>query len=642
MDGKLGRSIRSKILLAYGAIVLIIVLLTVWSIYNFARLRLALTNVLKENYLSVVAAESMVAALERQDSGVLLYVAGERDIGHSIVSQSQPTFLVWYARAVDNITIPGEKDILVNINEEYKRYSEGYLMLREVLASQGQDAARAYYLKEMLPTFTRIRELCANLQAINQEYMMSGERLAAREARRAEISVAVFSGMAMVLALVFGAWTVTSVVGPIKRFKELISDIAEGRLDEDVPVTRDDEIGALALEFRRMVEALKARDMKTIQEFSKERTKLAGVVNGMSDGIVVTDAGFAIELVNPVAEAIIGVDEEQAVGRHILEVLDDEEVFEAIKSAAEGRKGHTRRTVIEVTSKRQGREQRAYYSVHAAPIREKGGALAGVVVVFSDVTRYKEVDELKSKFVSTVSHEFRTPLTSITMSVGLLLEDERIAGDEKTKELLDIIKEDAERLTKLVNQLLDLSRIEAGKIELRKIPVKVKELFEEAVKPLLGQLAVQDVGLEYDVDESLMVRVDPDKIVWVISNLVGNALRYSPRGSIIRVGAKADDGNVRVYVADEGPGIPKEYHEKIFQRFVQVKTSGVTGVRGGAGLGLAIAREIVEAHDGVIWVESEPGRGATFIFTVPRYVRETGLADGFEPVGEAEDDADER
>ncbi|HHW18949.1 MAG TPA: PAS domain S-box protein [Firmicutes bacterium] len=618
------KSIKSKIISGYGILVVVLVLVAVWSILNFWRLRSVFNTVLVENYRSVVAAESMVAALERQDSGVLLYLLGERDLGSRIIGQSQADFLAWYGRAIDNITVPGEKDVLASINAEYKKYSDGYLLLRDMVVSSDRDQARRFYLENMLPVFTTIRELCGKLQSLNQDNMIRANRISGQEATRAIISVSVFTFLAVVAAAVSGAHVVSSVLRPILRLKENIRGITQGRLDDTIIVESGDEIGQLAEEFSRMVRSLKERDEETVERFKSQRAKLEAIVNSMNDAVLVVDADFRVDMVNPVAEGIIGMHDDEAKGKHFLEVLDDPDVFSAIKSAVLGKRpredGQVRGevAVFELRRKTRDQEQRRYYSVHSSPIRAKDGSLKGAVIVFSDITHYKEVDELKSQFVSTVSHEFRTPLTSIMMSVGLLLELDELKKDPKVRQLLEIMKDDAERLTRMVNELLDLSRIQAGKIEVRRVPILLRELIDEALRPFHQQFKTQEVNLVVDVEENIKVSADPDKIVWVISNLVGNALRYTPRSGTVTVGARKSDGEVRVFVSDTGAGIPKAYQKKIFERFVQVKNGKMGELRGGAGLGLAISREIVEAHGGKIWVESEPGKGSTFIFTLSR------------------------
>lgn len=617
-------SLRSKSLWGFAVLIAVLIFVAVLSTFFFWKLRSTFDRVLVENYRSVVAAESMVAALERQDSGVLLYVSGERELGASIIEASNSDFMIWYARALDNITIPGEREVLGDIREEYAKYTSGYLTLRDVVASSGADQARRFYIDNMLPVFNRLRNLCAELQKMNHDNMIKANEIAGAEAKRAILSVTVFTLAAVVVSAAFATRSLAAIFDPISRLKENIRRIARGHLDEEIEVKTADEIGELAREFSAMMRSIKERDAESIRRIESEKAKLEGMIDSLTDGVILLDSAFIVEMMNPVAEEITGVREERAAGKHFLEVLNDPGLFSMIRSSMSpktpdsppGKTGTSEGYIFEVPGKENGK--RFYYAVHAAPIRTKQGHFAGTAVIFNDVTRYKEIDDLKSHLVSTVSHEFRTPLTSITMSVGLLLELDSLKADPRAQELLEIIKDDAERLTRIVSDLLDLSRVQAGKIELRKVPIRAREIIDESAKPLLAQFNAKKIHFVIDVEEDFTVRADPDKIVWVISNLLGNALRYTPEQGTIVVGARQDDDQVRFFVSDTGVGIPPEYHKRIFERFVQVREGRVSGPRGGAGLGLAISREIVEAHGGKIWVESEPGKGSTFIFTLPK------------------------
>jgi signal transduction histidine kinase len=233
-----------------------------------------------------------------------------------------------------------------------------------------------------------------------------------------------------------------------------------------------------------------------------------------------------------------------------------------------------------------------------------------------NITKLKEVDQIKSDFVSTVSHEFRTPLTSIIMGVGLLLDEVPGPINEEQKELVEAIEEDSERLKKLVSDLLDLSRMESGKIKMDIERNNIRDILNNAVKPFKRQLEEKDVDLEIKIRDNLSnVKADFNKISWVFTNLIGNALRYLPdekEGKII-IDAKETANKMLVSVADNGKGISEEYQQKIFEKFIQAKDNDN---KGGTGLGLAISKEIINAHGGEIWVNSKIGEGSTFYFTL--------------------------
>lgn len=246
-------------------------------------------------------------------------------------------------------------------------------------------------------------------------------------------------------------------------------------------------------------------------------------------------------------------------------------------------------------------------------MRGKTGSLLGVVLLLRDVTRLTELDRLKSEFVMIVSHELRTPLTSIGMSIKLLLEKAMVKLNEKEQQLLSAADEDLQRLKTLVNNLLDLSKIEAGKMEMEFESVSVLTLCENVTKFLKNQVDSKGVDLTLTLPSNLpKVRADANKITWVLTNLLSNSLRYTDRGGQIRLSAEQLGPYVHLSVSDNGAGIPYEEQSKIFDKFVQIKSEKTLG---GSGLGLTICKEIVHAHGGTIWVDSTPGKGSTFTFT---------------------------
>jgi NtrC-family two-component system sensor histidine kinase KinB len=237
------------------------------------------------------------------------------------------------------------------------------------------------------------------------------------------------------------------------------------------------------------------------------------------------------------------------------------------------------------------------------------------VLLFRDVTRLAELDRLKSEFVMTASHELRTPLTSIGMSIDLLLEGATKKLNEKEQQLLLAAHEDLQRLKVFVNNLLDLSKIEAGKMEMELSSIPIRVLFEKVVTVFKNQSEEKAVDLSFSAPDAVPnVKADDTKITWVLTNLISNALRYTPSGGHIKLSAESFGPSVQISVSDDGPGIPYEYQSKIFDKFVQVKSDKAVG---GSGLGLAICREVVRAHGGTIWVDSVPGSGSTFTFTLP-------------------------
>jgi signal transduction histidine kinase len=262
-------------------------------------------------------------------------------------------------------------------------------------------------------------------------------------------------------------------------------------------------------------------------------------------------------------------------------------------------------------------ERTLYFRPRQTKIADEQGQVHGVVTLLQDVTRFKKLDQMKSDFMATVSHEFRTPLTSLNMSIDILLQGLLGGVSAQQGELLATAKADCERLTKLVKELLNLSRLESGRYQMKKEPVNMQDLVDDALKHLRVPFRLKEIAFETAIDSTLPdFPADREQLSWVITNLVSNALRYTPAGGKVTICAGRENGLIQVSVADSGRGIPAEALDSIFDKFVQVRQS-TESTPGSVGLGLAIAKEVVEAHGGKIWVTSEVGKGSTFVFTIP-------------------------
>jgi NtrC-family two-component system sensor histidine kinase KinB len=261
--------------------------------------------------------------------------------------------------------------------------------------------------------------------------------------------------------------------------------------------------------------------------------------------------------------------------------------------------------------------RQVYLRPRISEIPTPHGTRGGIVLILQDVSQYKELDKMKSDFMAAVSHEFRTPLTSINMSVDILRQ--RLLGPvtKEQEELLQSSKQDCERLTKLVRELLQLAKLESDAIELREDHIDVRKVIDSTVQPLRLPFKEKGVDLLLNISDHLPTLLgDEQQISWVISNLVNNALRYTNSGGSVEILARYDKESILIQVVDTGRGIAPEYLDKIFDKFTQVKQSS-DSTRGSVGLGLTIAKEIVEMYGGSIWVESTVNKGSIFSFRLP-------------------------
>jgi NtrC-family two-component system sensor histidine kinase KinB len=607
------QTFRKKILLGYGASLLLIIVVLSWAVFMILRLGRASGSILRENYQSIQAAENMIDAVERQDSATLLILLGYENQGVSEFRRNETIFLQWLGRAKDNITISGEKEIIVTLEKDYARYLSEIPNLQLLYRSDHTKAANVYH-EVILPLFRSIRDACIKLRDLNHETMYATSNRANKISVQAVVSISVIGGASVIIAIVFSLFLSHLISRPVTELKEAALQVAQGNYDVRVPVKGSDEFALLAKQFNLMVEKLKQFHDLNINKIIAEKRKSEAIIRSVNDGIVVVDDNFLITNLNPEAVKIFGVSPQDNRKRHILEFFQDEKLFHFLKEALASGNTPNLEEGEDILTIKTG-EMPRHYQVSITPMQTPSGVIPGAILLLRDITRLRELDRLKSEFIMTASHELRTPLTSINMAVNLLRESAGAKLSDQEQVLLEACHEDVQRLRALVNDLLDLSKIEAGKLELAFELVQPRFLGDQALSVIKAQADSKGIELTLRVPEDLPdVTADPHKIVWVLVNLLANAVRYTKAGGHIGLTGERVGNQVQLAVSDDGEGIPYDLQPRIFDKFVRGKPSDGEG---GSGLGLAICKEIVKAHRGVIWLDSTPGQGSTFTFTLP-------------------------
>ena len=583
------------------------------AIVLLLRLGRASDAILQENYLSTLAAENMINDIERQDSGLLLILLDFKDLGLKELHESEVNFLQWLGRAKDNITILGEKEVVEAIEKDYTLYLRDVSQLR-LIREADREGAVTLYQDTVLPRFRTIRDTCIKLRSLNHEVMYAASTQARRLAGQAVLFISLIGAAAIIVGVSFSLFLSRLISRPVTELKDAVSHLAQGDYAVHVPLRGGGELMLLAEAFNDMAEKLKRFHDMNIEQILAEKRKSEAIIRSVDDGLLVVDEKLLITNLNPKAAAIFDIPAEDALGKHILEVVRDDRVFVGLKAALESTQPRPFIEGEDVLTVPKGDEPQ-HFQMGVLPMRSRAGVIPGAVLVLRDITRLKELERLKSEFVMTASHELRTPLTSIGMSVGMLMESAAPKLTELEREFLEACSEEVNRLKALVSDLLDLARIEAGKMEVVFERVAPAFLSLQASSMMKSQAEAAGVGLAVDVPDDLPeVLADPNKIVWVLVNLLANAVRYTPSGGHVWLRGEIAGDWIHLKVQDNGPGVPREMQSRIFDKFVRLDQGDASG---GSGLGLAISKEIVRAHRGAIWLESEPGQGSTFTFSLP-------------------------
>jgi two-component system, NtrC family, sensor histidine kinase KinB len=602
---------RTRVLLAQAPLGIALILLAVLVVHTTGVLGAGAEAILKENYRSVLAAQRMANALEALDRAALFHLALQSPLDGAEIDQHIAKFTAELVVEEGNITEVGEQEAADTLRARWEAYRARFDALRTLPS----DAAAALYFSQLAPGFLDVRKATDDILDLNQDAMLRKSDAAREQAARTNTIMVVASLAAVLLGVFVSSLLTGRLLQPLARLRGAADRIGSGDFTARVAVAGRDELAQLATTFNGMADRLDRYRRSSLGELLLAQQSAQAAIDSLPDPVVVFDAEGEVLIVNRAGEALLGI----GLGTGSKAAL--EQVEPALRAVIEHARGHVLsgkgayvprgfEEAVRVPSSSDGDQ---YYLARATPVYGEESGITGATVILQDVTRLHRFDQLKNDLVATVAHEFRTPLTSLRMAIHLCLE--QLAGPltEKQSDLLYAARDDCERLQRIVDELLDLAKIQGGRMQLRRRRVAVRALIEEAADAQRPGAAERHVELTTEVAPALPeLEVDPDRLQLVFANLLSNAIRHSPAGALVRLRGAAVNGSVRFEVSDQGPGIPADQRQVIFEKFSQGAVAP-----GAAGLGLSIAREIVAAHGGAIGVDSEVGHGSTFWFTVP-------------------------
>ena len=436
------------------------------------------------------------------------------------------------------------------------------------------------------------------------------ERLAFPEITKLTRRILTFTIVSCVAVVIIALVVSQRIVTPIMRVARAARAMGQGDFNQKIPVTSSNEVGVLAQEFNSMRKHLESAVVK----LTEEEKKMSAIVNSLAEGLILVDGDNRVLHINPAAEFLLNVSVDQ-IGEDFAQIIRDVELTKVIKDS-QSQISQDKSAISEVNMGGDG-EQRVVRVV-ASPFLDENGFSLGTVYVFDDITREKEIDQMKSDFISLVSHELRTPLTSIIGFVSFILDGKTGPINEKQQNSLVRVHRQSKRLAALINDLLDVSRIESGRIQMNQEPIMLLEIANQRIEEIRPQADAKAIQLNFVCPESLpAILGDEARMGQAFTNLIGNAIKFTPDNGEVTVKLKVDGNLLHVEIIDTGPGIPVEERQKIFEKFYQ-RSDIHTRQKGGTGLGLSITKSIVEAHGGRLWVdEGDQGKGSNFQFALP-------------------------
>jgi signal transduction histidine kinase len=563
----MGMRLKTKLSLGLIFLFVMLVLFGVLGLFFINRLNNEGRLVLRNNHESLVYCNRMLQALEEIQSD------------RNAVSVFRDNLLKQEA----NITEVGEKEATDELTTSFNG-----------LLTNPADTSR----------YPEIRRSIYKIQDLNEMAIVRKSAAAQNTAERARDILTVIFTVLTLVAFTFIFNLPGIISGPIRSLSEGILEIAGKNYKKRIYLKQEDEFGDLANAFNIMAGKLDEYESSNLAKIKFEKSRIETIINQMRDGIIGLDEKRNILFLNAVAEKLLGLHEADILGKYAPDValrndlvrtlLRDDPDKKDLKIYADNKESYFSKDILNVTN---------------------NDAVIGQVIVLRNITPFHELNEAKTNFIATVSHELKTPLSSIKMSARLLADSRVGELNTEQQELIRSITDDADRLLKITGELLNMSQVETGNIQLKMQATKPAALVEQAIVAVHFQADQKQVQIRSTIAEDLpLIQVDLEKTSWVLINFLTNAIKYSPSPSEIEIAAFRNKDRVEFTVRDFGNGIDEKYLPRIFDRYFQVPG---THDRNGTGLGLAISKDFIEAQGGHIWVDSKLGEGSRFGFTFP-------------------------
>ncbi len=558
--------LKTKLTLSLGFLFLVILMFGILGIFYITRLSDDENNILKNNYETLIYNNNMLKALDELQQNKEAFVHFESNL----------------KKQEHNLTETGEKEITEEVRNAFN-----------LLKVNTNDSS----------SYKQIHKSILLINDLNQSAILRKNAIAQATAEDAIFWLTIIFSVFTLIAftLVFNIPNV--IATPIHALSEGISEIARKNYSKRIYLNQNDEFGELADTFNIMAQKLDEYEHSNLAKIKFEKSRIETIINQMKDGIIGLDEKKNILFLNVVAEKLLGLKEAEIIGKYIADIAVTNDLMRTLlrtdtknelKIYADNKESYFNKDVLDVITNK---------------------VIIGEVIVLRNITPFYELNEAKTNFIATVSHELKTPISSIKMSTQLLKDDRVGPLNTEQTELLKSITDDSDRLLRITGELLNMSQVETGKIQLKLQPTAPKEIIEQALEAIQSQALQKNINIEKDIPTNLLgvVQADKEKTSWVLINLLTNAIKHSPESSTIKVSISQENKKITFKVKDNGKGIDEKYLSKIFDRYFKVPG---THEHSGTGLGLAISKEFIEAQGGSIKVESIPGEGSTFSFSL--------------------------
>ena len=580
-------NIKSKITIGFLALLGLLIILGSYAHYTVQQLDARSRTVLQDNFYSVQLGQDMLVALDRAE-------AQPMNLG------GLPRFHYLLSREAGNVTEPGERPVVDSLTRTLAQ-------LEPVPGAAG---------------LAQLRRLTHRMVQLNMQAVTRRDALANRAAVRASRYLLTFTVLSILIGLGFVLSVPEAAVAGLRKLSASMAHAAKGDFTASIPVESRDEFGQVASSFNQLLVHVNDARTSNLAGLVTERNRVTSIVQTLDEALLLLDENQRVLVANPPACALLELPESAVLGADADELATRSPLMQQLLAVVRAPASQRKAAPVPLMLTQRGEELHYRLLVHDAvsfntPLDKM--EFVGTILALHNISDFKRLDQTKSNFLATVSHELKTPLSTINFHLKLLQNQRVGALNAEQQQIVESLKQENQRLLKLTVNLLDVSKLESGAIPLNSRPTAVAELVAYATGPIQLQLAPKHLSLDVNLPADLPpVRADLEKTAWVLLNLLANAVRFSPEAGRITVSAAltAAGDAVELRVQDHGPGVPPEHQEHIFQRFAQVPNDS-GAARDGSGLGLSISYEFIVTQGGRLGVHSAPGAGSTFFFTLP-------------------------
>ena len=562
--------IKTKLNLAVGLLALLIIVLSLISAHYIYSIKKDTQNILKDNYETVEYSRNMLMALD-------LYVI-DKDKSIAYFEQN-------LKKQFKNCTEKGEQ-------EQTEKLSDNFELLKKNELSE--------------PLKSLIHQNIFDIMRLNMDAIKLKNDVANKTSETANFWIIVIGSICFFIALNLLIKLPNNIANPIKELTNSIQEIANKNYSERVRFLDHNEFGDLAKSFNIMAEKLEEYNSSNLYKLLFEKKRLETLINKMHDPVIGLDSDDTILFANNEILKLVGLKATEVIGKKALVLAQKNDLIKSLIDNSQNTKS--------VPMKIFADEKESYFekeivSITITPTGEEKAVAIGNVIILRNITVFKELDFAKTNFIATVSHELKTPISSIKLSLQLLENKSTGEINPEQKQLLESIKDDSQRLLKITGELLDMSQLETGNIKLNIVESNPYDIVNYAIEAVKVQAEQKQIKIIVQAENNLpFVNADSEKTGWVLINFLTNAITYSSNENKILVKLKVENNKMIFQVTDYGRGIDKHYKDKVFDKYFQIPGSN----KSGTGLGLAISKEFIEAQNGTITVESELGLGSTF------------------------------